>query len=404
MCYVSIKWHIAHIFHIFYIFYIFYRKEEVTMARNAEELLKMQKQYDNSIEWNEAGWTGLGISVWDMENYERWHGRMTTLRIKQAAPDANIITISHHGKYSNGDVIEESVEGYGSAADFIEAENIKVCTVSIGGYNGISSKNFYTGLRNKYNLIMFNSAGNEGSEGVSTSDSKSFIWVGAAQFFSDDKLGMAGYSSIGRKFEDVDFSTFAGSGLAGTSFSTPYLAGLSTLLLQRYGDMSQHEIYQYFKMIAQPIKTDGHWDEEKQYDYKAGWGIPIMPPVGKKLLRLTIDDKNFQIDGEDKKTDVAPFIKDGRTFVPIAFIAEELGAGITWNNQTREVVISKNNKILSMIINKKEYMLNGKPFIMDTAPFIKNNRTCVPLAFVALALDCKVAWVPEDRRVLVLER
>ena len=81
-----------------------------------------------------------------------------------------------------------------------------------------------------------------------------------------------------------------------------------------------------------------------------------------------------------------------------------MGAKVTWNNDAREVTISKNGKILSMFIDKKEYVINGKPFIMDTAPFITNRRTCVPLAFVALALDCKVAWVPEDRKVLVLEQ
>lgn len=366
-----------------------------------DENLREQKQFDNSLEWNEAGWTGLGINVWNMENYESSHGKKTTLRIKHAAPEANIITISHEGHYKDGDAISDNVPGYGTSADFIEEENIDICTVSIGGRNGYGQAKFYKRLKDKYNLTMFNSAGNEGDEGTN-SDSKNYMWVGAC-ILTQNKPMMAGYSSVGKNFEDVDFSTFAGPGFFGTSFSCPYLAGQAALLLQRYGKMSHWEIYQYFKMIVQPIKTHEYWDEEKQYDYKAGWGIPILPHLNQRYISLTIDKKQYKIDGVQKTTDVAPFIKDNRTFVPIAFIAEELGADVFWNGQTREVIISKNNKVLSMTIDKKEYEINGNPCVMDTAPFIKNSRTCVPLAFVALALDCKVAWVPEDRKVLILE-
>ena len=249
---------------------------------------------------------------------------------------------------------------------------------------------------------MFNSAGNEGEKGTSGTDSKNFIWVGAC-IYNKGNIMMAGYSSVGSKFEDVDFTTFAGPGYSGTSFSTPYLAGLSSLLLQRYGNMSDDEVYGYFKMISQPIKTKDYWDEGKQYDYKSGWGIPILPDVDKKYLRLEIDNKNYKVDNACKATDVAPFIKDSRTFVPIAFVAKELGCGIKWNNDTREVTITTNNDILVMQIDNENYMLNGKPYIMNTAPFIKNRRTCVPLAFVALALGCKVYWVESERKVLILE-
>ena len=57
-----------------------------------------------------------------------------------------------------------------------------------------------------------------------------------------------------------------------------------------------------------------------------------------------------------------------------------------------------------MFIGSKSYLVNGKPYTMDVAPFIQDQRTFVPIAFAALALNCKVAWVPEDRKVLILEK
>jgi len=37
--------------------------------------------------------------------------------------------------------------------------------------------------------------------------------------------------------------------------------------------------------------------------------------------------------------DTAPFIKDSRTFVPVRFISENLGAKVSWDSDTREVMV-----------------------------------------------------------------
>ena len=42
-----------------------------------------------------------------------------------------------------------------------------------------------------------------------------------------------------------------------------------------------------------------------------------------------------------EKYGVAPLIIDNRTYVPIRFVAEELGASVVWDGQTRTVTIEK---------------------------------------------------------------
>ena len=42
-----------------------------------------------------------------------------------------------------------------------------------------------------------------------------------------------------------------------------------------------------------------------------------------------------------EKYGVAPLIIDNRTYVPIRFVAEELGATVDWNADTQEIVIRK---------------------------------------------------------------
>ena len=213
-------------------------------------------------------------------------------------------------------------------------------------------------------------------------------------------LRMWQYSSIGDEEDEVDFSTFPAD-QSGTSFSCPYLAGTTALLMQRYGRMTSAEVYQYYKMISRPIDT-GH-PYKDGYDLWSGYGVPILPEPSKRLVRMTIGSKFYKVDGETRTMDTAPFIYQSRTYVPIAFVVLALGASVWWNHQEQEVTISKDGRIVSMTIGSTSCLVNGKPYTMDTAPFIRDQRTQVPLAFAALALGCKVAWVESERKVMILE-
>ena len=56
-------------------------------------------------------------------------------------------------------------------------------------------------------------------------------------------------------------------------------------------------------------------------------------------IKLTIGDKNINSDGNNIKMDVAPFISNNRTFVPVRFISECLGKNVFWDDKKKEVTI-----------------------------------------------------------------
>lgn len=369
-----------------------------------DEFIRKQNDYTGVTAWHDAGYKGSGVVVWDMEGLSD-HGRGTRQRILDAAPEADVINATNTIVTKGGVIVSETVD-YGvlkmSADQFVNAYHVSILSASKSG-NGDTCEGkrlLYGGLKRKYNLVLINSAGNDGDSGVKggTLPESEAIYVGAAMLYKGEELRMWQYSSIGDEKDEVDFSTFTGN-QSGTSFSCPYLAGMAALLRSRY-DMTQDEIYAYFKMVSRPIDT-GH--SKDGYDLWSGYGIPILPDPSKRLVRMTIGSKVYTVDGETRTMDTAPFIYQSRTFVPIAFVALALGASVRWNPQEQEVVISKGGRILSMNIGRKEYMLNGKPYTMDTAPFILNQRTQVPISFVSLALGCKVAWVEKEKKVLVLE-
>jgi len=118
-------------------------------------------------------------------------------------------------------------------------------------------------------------------------------------------------------------------------------------------------------------------------------------------LKLAISNKTYLKNGESHEMDVAPFIENSRTFVPVRFVSEALNSNVLWDGVKREVKIEGIN-ITILKIGSKSYSINGKNYQMDVAPFIENSRTFVPVRFVSEALNSNVLWDGVKREVTIL--
>ena len=126
----------------------------------------------------------------------------------------------------------------------------------------------------------------------------------------------------------------------------------------------------------------------------------------KNELVLTIGIKDAKAFGSDKTMDAAPIIKNNRTMLPARFIAESLGAEVTWNGKKREVTIKgKNGKgqdvTIILTIDSGIAYVNGKKVKLDSPAFIENGRTFTPLRFVAEELGANVLWLPQEKKVVI---
>ncbi|MFX4262644.1 copper amine oxidase N-terminal domain-containing protein [Pelotomaculum propionicicum] len=92
------------------------------------------------------------------------------------------------------------------------------------------------------------------------------------------------------------------------------------------------------------------------------------------------------------KTDVDPYIKEGRTMVPVRFVAENLGARVEWVEAYQRVEIFKGVDSINLWVGNQKAEVNGKSVPLDMAPEIVNGRTFVPLRFIAESLGVKVYW------------
>ncbi|RKD28987.1 N-acetylmuramoyl-L-alanine amidase family protein [Thermohalobacter berrensis] len=106
---------------------------------------------------------------------------------------------------------------------------------------------------------------------------------------------------------------------------------------------------------------------------------------------------NVLINGEPIDSDVPPVLYDNRTLVPIRFVANHLMADISWNQENREATIKTSDKEIILKIDSSTVKINGeeKELPYGVPAKLISDRTMVPLRFVSEALGFKVGWIPE---------
>lgn len=113
-----------------------------------------------------------------------------------------------------------------------------------------------------------------------------------------------------------------------------------------------------------------------------------------KTIKLQIGSRIVNVDNEAVIYDVAPVIRNDRTLVPIRIITEALGGKVDWNGATKEVTLSINDKEIKMTIGKTLEKYGVAPVIID-------GRTFVPVRFVADELGAEVAWDEATKTVTI---
>ncbi len=96
-----------------------------------------------------------------------------------------------------------------------------------------------------------------------------------------------------------------------------------------------------------------------------------------------------------------PVIVKGRTLVPIRAIIEEMGGEILWDSGERKVTIKLKTTTIELWIDKKSAKVNGALKDLDVPPTIINGRTMLPLRFVAENLGCEVLWDGQTKTITI---
>ena len=113
-----------------------------------------------------------------------------------------------------------------------------------------------------------------------------------------------------------------------------------------------------------------------------------------KAIKLQIGSRIVNVDNEAVIYDAAPVIRNDRTLVPIRIVTETLGGKVDWNGVTKEVTLNIDGKEIKMTIGKTLEKYGVAPVIID-------GRTFVPVRFVADELGATVAWDDATKTVTI---
>lgn len=97
-----------------------------------------------------------------------------------------------------------------------------------------------------------------------------------------------------------------------------------------------------------------------------------------------------------------PLIINGRTMVPIRAIVEAMGGTVDWDGNTKKITLKARGNTVEMWLGKKDIKVNGEDKKMDISAAIKNGRTFVPVRFAAENLNTKVDWINSTKEVVIV--
>ena len=110
-----------------------------------------------------------------------------------------------------------------------------------------------------------------------------------------------------------------------------------------------------------------------------------------KNISITPGSKTAAVDGSEVTLTAPAQIINGRTMVPIRFVAENLGFVVNWDASSKTASIGNNGEI-KLSVGSASAVVNGKSVALDAPAIIQGGRTLVPLRFVSENLGAEVAW------------
>jgi hypothetical protein len=115
--------------------------------------------------------------------------------------------------------------------------------------------------------------------------------------------------------------------------------------------------------------------------------------VQTNTITFKINSTEYLVNGKSQYMEVAPFVQNNRTFLPVRYVAESLGVAsgnISYTNGT--VTIIKGDKTIKLNINSPILSINGVSTTMDVSAILVNGRTMLPIRWIGEALGTEVNW------------
>lgn len=177
------------------------------------------------------------------------------------------------------------------------------------------------------------------------------------------------------------------------SFVDAYIYGLIEVTDDFVYDTVDGVVYDTVDEVVYETVEDAVYETVEGNVYYTGLSADVFA--------LIIDEPTASVFGEIKESDVAPVIKKNRTMLPARFVAENLGAEVEWTAEERKVTVKNETTTIEIVIDSEVAKVNGEEVALDSPAFIENNRTYTPVRFIVENLGANIEWNAELRMVTI---
>lgn len=135
-------------------------------------------------------------------------------------------------------------------------------------------------------------------------------------------------------------------------------------------------------------------------------GVP-----GSSKAVFHVSSNKYIVNGDIREMDAAPFVFEGRAFVPVRYLGYACGVvkeDIIWDGAQRKATLKSGSKTVEFTVGSREMVMRHKVVVsplvveMDVVPMLKKGRIYVPARWGAEGLGYRADWDPASRTVTIV--
>lgn len=107
------------------------------------------------------------------------------------------------------------------------------------------------------------------------------------------------------------------------------------------------------------------------------------------------------IDGKSTTMNTKPYMENGTAYIPLRYLAEGIGAKVTWDRAAQSVWIDAGDAKAQFWVGKKFMEMNGSRMEIGYPVMMKDDRVQVPVRFIAELFGWDVAWNAKDWSIML---
>ena len=121
----------------------------------------------------------------------------------------------------------------------------------------------------------------------------------------------------------------------------------------------------------------------------------VTMQIGNPIITINGTQQNIDSEG------TAPIVTDNRTLLPVRAFVEGIGGNVDWDENAQTATLRYNGTEIRITINSITAYLNNEERTLDVTPVIINNRTMLPIRFIAENLGYTVQWTQDTQTITI---